>query len=124
MARLRDGLRKAGLPEFRDEWGLDRKHRLTGVEIKDISFGRTHNGYHPRSRLKFTISRTIDGEFSATGLWNDTGVSRVVGDRICNKWTKYAESCAVIYRNPAGANDTGDAYILVQRSGAYPFTVE
>jgi TolB-like protein/class 3 adenylate cyclase len=53
-ARLRDGLRKAGMPEFRDEWNLDRKLRLTGAEIKDISFGRTQSGHHPRSRLKFT----------------------------------------------------------------------
>ncbi len=124
LARLRDGLRKAGLPEFRDEWKLDRKQRLTGAEIKTISFGRTHSGHHPRSRLKFTISRTGDGKFSATGLWNDSGTSRIVGDRICNKWTKYSESCAVIYKNPAGAKDTGDEYILVQRSGAYPFAVE
>ncbi|MCH9051468.1 MAG: guanylyl cyclase [Proteobacteria bacterium] len=124
MARLRDGLRKAGLPEFHDEWKLDRKHRLTGAEIKDISFGRTHNGFHPRSRLKFTISRAIDGKFSASGLWNDKGTSRIIGDRICNKWLKYAESCAVIYRNPSGSKDTGDDYILVQRSGAYSFTVE
>ena len=68
-------------------------------------------------------SRTSDGKFTARGLWSDTGASRIVGDRICNAWTKYGESCAVIYRNPDGSRERGNVYILVQRSGAFPFAL-
>ena len=123
LDRLRDGLRKAGLPEFPDEWNLRRTDRLSGAEIEALSFGRTHTGRHTRSGLEFKISRDAAGRFTATGLWNDTGTSRVVGNRLCNKWSKYSDSCAVIYRNPEGSIETGDDYVLVQHSGAFYFTV-
>ncbi len=116
LARLRDGLRKSGLPEFPEEWDLKRSDRLTGAEIKAVSFGRTQTGRHSKSGLKFKITRQADGRFSATGLWNDTGTSRVVGSRLCKQWTKYGETCVVIYRNPKGAKATDDDYLLVQNS--------
>lgn len=123
VQRLRAGLRKADMPEFRDEWDLDRSNRLSGPEIKDLSFGHTHAGRHPKSGLKFTISRTTDGRFTATGIWNDSGTSYIDGNRLCNRWTIYGESCAVIYKNPTGSKATGDEYFIVQRSGAFPFAV-
>ena len=121
LERLREGLRLGGMPEFQDEWGLRREDKLTGAEIRELAFGRTLQGRHPVSGLEFTITRTADGRFTAEGLWSDTGVSRVVGDRLCNEWTKYGPSCAVIYRNPGGTREARNEYLLVQRSGAFPF---
>jgi len=72
--------------------------------------------------LEFTISRTVDGRFVSKGLWSDTGVSWIIGDRLCNEWTKYRPSCAVIYRNPGGIREERNQYLLVQRSGAFPFS--
>ena len=123
LERLRAGLRRAGLPEFKEEWEMKRENRLSGEALKALSFGHTHKGRHPVSGLGFTISRTADGKFTARGLWTDTGTSRIVGERICNRWTKYGESCAVVYRNPTGSREQGNAYILVQRSGAFPFAL-
>jgi TolB-like protein len=123
LTRLREGLRLGGMPEFQDEWGLRREDRLAGDEIRRLAFDHTHQGRHPVSGLEFTITRTSDGRFTAQGLWSDTGVSRIVGDRLCNDWTKYGPSCAVIYRNPGGTPGERNEYLLVQRSGAFPFSV-
>ena len=123
LERLRRGLRLGGMPEFRDEWGLRRDDKLTGDEIRKLAFGHTLQGRHPVSSLKFTITRTADGQFTSEGLWLDTGVSRIVGYRLCNEWTKYGPSCAVIYRNPGGTPEKHNDYLLVQRSGAFPFSV-
>ena len=122
LERLRQGLRLGGMPEFRDEWGLGRDDKLTGDEIRKLVFGRTLLGRHPVSGLTFTITRTADGRFTSEGLWSDSGVSRIVGDRLCNEWTKYGPSCAVIYRNPDGSRKERSEYLLVQRSGAFPFS--
>jgi hypothetical protein len=111
------------MPEFQDEWGLPRENRLIGDDIQDLVFGRTLQGRHPVSGMEFTVSRAVDGQFTADGLWSDTGVSQVVGNRLCSEWTKYRPSCAVIYRNPNGSHQAGDAYLLIQRSGAYPFSI-
>ncbi len=123
LDRLRAGLRKGGLPEFKEEWALKREDRLSGEEIRSISFGHTHKGRHPVSGARFTLTRTADGAFTARGLWSDTGTSRIDGERLCNRWTKYGESCAVIYRNREGNRERGNEYFLVQRSGVFPFIV-
>ncbi len=124
LERLRNGLRKGGMPEFQDEWGMRREDKLTGDEIQELAFGHTLQGRHPVSGLEFTISRTVDGRFVSKGLWSDTGVSRIIGDRLCNEWTKYRPSCAVIYRNPGGIREERNQYLLVQRSGAFPFSLK
>jgi len=124
LERLRKGLRKGGMPEFQDEWGLRREDKLTGDEIQELAFGHTLQGRHPISGLEFTISRTVDGRFVSKGLWSDTGVSWIIGDRLCNEWTKYRPSCAVIYRNPGGIREERNQYLLVQRSGAFPFSLK
>ncbi|TDI94138.1 MAG: tetratricopeptide repeat protein, partial [Chloroflexi bacterium] len=122
LERLQTGLRKGGMPEFKDEWGLAREHKLSGAEIRKLAFGHTLKGRHPVSGLEFTVKRTADGQFTSTGLWSDTGVSRIVDDRLCNEWSKYRPSCAVVYRNPDGTRDEHNQYLLVQRSGAFPFS--
>ena len=122
--RLHAGLRRGGLPEFDEEWNFDRANRLGGDEIRQLSFGLTHKGYHPKSKLTFTIVRAADGRFTAEGLWKGTGTSRIVGDRLCIFWHAHkTETCAVVYRNPAGSKANGNEFILIQRSGAYPFAV-
>lgn len=122
LERLQTGLRKGGMPEFKDEWGLAREHKLSGAEIRELAFGHTLSGRHPVSGLEFTVRRTADGQFTSTGLWSDSGISRIVGDRLCNAWNKYRPSCAVVYRNPGGTRDERNQYLLVQRSGAFPFS--
>jgi tetratricopeptide (TPR) repeat protein len=119
LDRLRIGLRNGGMPEFKEEWAFARADRLSAGELRAISFGRTHKGRHPVSGARFTIKRTADGAFTATGLWTDTGTSRIDGARLCNRWTKYGLSCAVIYRNRTMANQ----YFLIQRSGVFAVTV-
>ena len=121
--RLRMGLRLAGLPEFEAEWDLPRSERLSGEEIRALVFGRTMRGRHPTSGIEFTIRRETDGAFASEGLWTDSGVSRIEGDRLCNQWSRFTPSCGVIYRNPSGSAAEGNANILVQRSGAYPFSI-
>jgi len=121
--RLRAGLRLAGLPEFEAEWDLARSERLSGEEIHSLVFGRTMHGRHPVSGIEFTIRRNAGGAFSAEGLWNDTGASRIEDDRLCNQWNKFGASCGVIYRDPTHGSAQGNDYILIQRSGAFPFSI-
>ena len=103
----------------------DRANRLSGDELRKISFGRTQAGRHPKSKLPFTIARDGEGRFSATGLLTGTGQSRVIGHRLCNYWDRFkTETCQVIYRNPDGAKTSGNDYILVQRSANLPFTLK
>ena len=118
----RQGLRLGGLPEFFDEWKFNRADRLSGEELRRISFGRTYKGEHPKSKLPFTITRSADGHFSAEGLWNGTGTSRIDGTRLCNYWDKYkTETCAVVYRNAASSKAGRNQFTLIQRSGVYTF---
>jgi len=121
----RDGLRKGGLPEFDDEWNHDRADRISGTDLQRISFGRTQEGFHPKSKLPFTMTRTSEGAFTSTGFWNDTGVSRIIDYRLCDRSDRYkTETCAVVYRNPDVGDTERNAYFLIRRSGTFPFKVK
>ena len=125
VEHLREGLRRGGLPEFVHEWRYDRANRLSSDELRQISFGRTQVGYHPKSKIEFTISRDGDGNFEANGFFKGTGKSRIVGSRICNYWDKHKrETCMVIYRNRDGSKSGGNDYILVRRAGSLVFTLQ
>jgi len=120
----RDGLRMGGMPEFDGEWDFDRANRLGGDELRHISFGRTQEGFHAKSKLIFTVTRTPEGAFTSTGLWNDTGVSRIIDYRLCDRSDRFkTETCAVVYRNPNGSAQTSNEFLLIRRSGTFPFRV-
>jgi TolB-like protein/Flp pilus assembly protein TadD len=121
--RLRAGLRRAGLPEFEAEWDLARDNRLSGERIRSLLFDHKIRGHHPVSRIEFTIAWGESGGFTARGLWNDSGISQIEDYRLCNEWKKYRRSCAVVYQGAAEGNAAADVYTLVQRSGAYPFSI-
>jgi TolB-like protein len=121
----RDGLRMGGLPEFDGEWNFDRADRLSGDELRRISFGRTQEGFHAKSKLVFTVTRTPEGAFTSTGLWNDTGVSRIVDYRLCDRSDRFnIETCAIVYRHPDGSTQAENEFILIRRSGTFPFRVK
>ena len=63
------------------------------------------------------------GQIDAEGLWNDSGVSRIEDDRLCNVWSKFQPSCGVVYINPAEDAALAGKYLLVKRSGAFPFKI-
>jgi len=120
----RDGLRKGGMPEFVGEWDYDRANLLGDDELRRISFGRIQEGFHPKSKLTFTVTRTPEGAFTSSGLWNDTGVSRIIDYRLCDRSDRFKiETCAVVYRNPDGSAQTSNEFLLIRRSGTFPFRV-
>jgi len=119
-----EGLRRGGLPEFTVEWNFNRADRLEDEDLRRVSFGLTQEGYHPKSKIAFSITRDDAGKFSARGFWNGTGASRIVGPRLCNYWNAYkTEVCTVVYRNPVGNKADGNEFTLIQRSGVFPFAV-
>ena len=120
--RLTSGLRKAGLPEFAAEWTLPRSDRLTGDAVHSLLFGHTIRGHHPVSKIEFSMRWGTEGEFTAEGLWNGSGTSKIDDFRLCNQWAKFKPSCCVIYRN-TGISASSEQYLLVQRSGTFPFSV-
>ena len=120
--RLTSGLRKAGLPEFAAEWTLPRSDRLTGDAVHSLLFGHTIRGHHPVSKIEFSMRWGTEGEFTAEGLWNGSGTSKIEDFRLCNQWAKFKPSCCVIYRN-TGISASSEPYLLVQRSGTFPFSV-
>jgi len=121
--RLRAGLRRAGLPEFEAEWDLVRDSRLSGERIRLLLFDHMIRGHHPVSKIEFTIAWDESGVFTAKGLWNDGGTSQIEDYRLCNGWKKYRRSCAVVYQGTSEGKALADVYTLVQRSGAYPFSI-
>jgi hypothetical protein len=97
---------------------------LEGEDLRRVSFGLTQEGYHPTSKITFSIARTDTGKFTAKGFWNGTGASRIAGPLLCNYWDAYKiETCAVVYRNPVGKKADGNEFTLIQRSGVFPFAL-
>jgi adenylate cyclase len=120
IARLLNGLRKAGVPEFPAHITTTGQ-RLSGSEIEELVFGRRLIGrlVRPESaphRLETspdgTISKTIDAEVWRGHMW-------VQSDSLCTSYPRLLTDCGPVYR----INEGHTEYRLENRYHSYAFSV-
>ncbi len=126
--RLRDGLRKVGVPEVPPSYAGRLKDRLTGNEIRSLLFGRTQHGFDPKTHKDWMVSLAADGESMVLAPWfSGTEIRWVKGDKLCSRHKGSAagsKTCAFIFRNPEGTADGRNQFEWVGGARIYPFSVE
>lgn len=125
IARLLDGLTKAGVPELPAGMEPESAERMNGVEIGNLFFGHELTGrqvlhevsaYHALIAADGTVTRTV-GEVVVTGrMW-------VQGDSLCSAYPRQLTGCGAVFRNPSGRSDATNEYILLSRFKRYEFSV-
>lgn len=125
IARLLDGLTKAGVPEFPAGMEAESAERMNSVEIGKLFFGHELTGrqvlpevsaYHALIAADGTVTRTV-GEVVVTGrMW-------VQGDSLCSAYPRQLTGCGAVFRNPSGRSDATNEYILLSRFKRYEFSV-
>jgi TolB-like protein len=126
--RLADGLIKAGLSgQPSGYYKVSEENKLTGEEIRRLSFGRTVAGVDLWSGEKWWVDRTKEGETNFRGLYPGltTGTSWIEGDMLCHQWQVHSgkrKYCGPVFRNPEGTPETKNEYLLITYIGIYPFS--
>lgn len=125
IARLLDGLTKAGVPELPAGMEPESAERLNSVQIGKLFFGHELTGrqvlpevsaYHALIAADGTVTRTV-GEVVVTGrMW-------VQGDSLCSAYSRQLTGCGAVFRNPSGRSDATNEYILLSRFKRYEFSV-
>jgi adenylate cyclase len=83
FARLRGGLKKAGVPEA--TFGMDAKvkDRLTGQEITDLLVGHEAAGRNTEKPEDFHLAMENGAAEVSSGNWSDGGTVTIEGDSYC-----------------------------------------
>jgi adenylate cyclase len=125
IARLLDGLKKAGVPELPAGTALGSAVQMRGAEISKLVFahelrGRQHlpevAAYHAVITADGTVTKTV-GEDVVTGrMW-------VQGDSLCNAYPRLLTACAAVFRNPDGTPAAMNEYTQLFRFKRYEFSV-
>jgi TolB-like protein/DNA-binding winged helix-turn-helix (wHTH) protein len=120
MARLLDGLRKAGMPEFPAQIS-NAGQKLSGAEIEELVFGRRLVGrlvrpdsapYRLETSPDGTITKTIDAEVWRGRMW-------VQSDSLCTSYPRLLTECGPVYRSTEGQEE----YRLENRYHGYALSV-
>jgi adenylate cyclase len=123
--RLQDGLRKAGMIEL--PFGLDpkSKDRLTGVELKKLTWGHETISKQLGTNLpSWSHTDAETGEIKVKiGDWSDSGPTWIEGDTMCFSLSAELRTCAVVYRNPAGSFEKKNEYLFYQPWQIFEFSV-
>jgi tetratricopeptide (TPR) repeat protein len=133
--RLADGLLKAGLSGQHNGYcNVYKEHKLTGVEIRSLVFGRTVTGISPLTRQEWQIHRTKDGMISYQGKWpfsiftageSESGKSWIEGNMLYEQRENIFRGLKYhmdIYRNPEGTPEMKNEYFFVTDFGIFPFS--
>ena len=106
------------------------KNRLNGQEIKELLFGKTRTGYIMGYEVSF--SNNQEGKLIYTfgkdgfNLFEDTGISWIEGDSICNQLEQMFEGIKFyqdIYFNPEGNKISKNEYIAISDMSIIPFSI-
>ncbi|MGK9165789.1 hypothetical protein KXR53_05800 [Inquilinus limosus] len=123
--RLRDGLRKAGVPDIPYGYDPTSKDRLTGEEIRSLIFGHTALARNIDSGRECSYTRTTDGTPSMScGSWSDAGSTPWFDENvICYWWKKTGAVCVTYFRNPEGSAATRNEFISVTPFNRWEFSI-
>ncbi len=125
IARLLEGLAKAGVPELPSGFDPDSKDRLTGPEIKSLLFGHELRGRRIAPEMAdYKGSISVDGSFSSTvGSSASTGTIWIQADVRCAASPRNLTTCGALFRNPSGTFEQKNEYLAVQRHSRFEFSV-
>jgi TolB-like protein len=125
--RFAVGLIKAGLPgEPTEYYRIYEANKLTGEEVRKLTFGRTVTGFVQGKRQSwFDIAK--DGRAKYRGpMGFDKGNFLIDGDLFCCQMqgmTKGLKFCGLFFRNPEGTIDRKNEYLWVTDLGILPKSV-
>ena len=123
FARLRDGLKKAGVPEATYDMDAKIKDRLTGKEISDLLVGHEASGLNVGTYevVKFTME---PGAAELTvGNWSSGGTLTIEEDSYCIYFRVLWRNCWFVYRNPDGTPANKNEFIQVNRASRTEFSI-
>jgi TolB-like protein/class 3 adenylate cyclase/tetratricopeptide (TPR) repeat protein len=121
--RLLDGLRKAGVPELPFGYDAKSKDRLTGEEIKSLTFGHEIRGTRLNGGVVFSRTTAEDGTTRGFGCGPSLGTSTIRGDTLCTMYLGSQRSCAAVFRNPNGSFAHENDYLLIGQYNRCEFSV-
>jgi hypothetical protein len=126
LARILEGLRKAGLREWPHGYPADPDKRLDGAQVSALTFGRTWQGQH-RSGEPFLLQIAEDGTTayrSPTSL--RTGRVSLRENRLCdlsNDFLLGRANCGYLYHDPSSVDGTEYEYVYVNAFSFMHFSV-
>jgi adenylate cyclase len=125
IARLLDGLRKAGVPELPAGMEPVSAERMDGADVGNLVFGHELTGrqvlpevsaYHAVVATRGSVTRTVGQEVLTGRMW-------VQGDSLCSAYPRKLTGCGAVFRNPSGTSRATNEYILLSRFKRYEFSV-
>jgi len=123
FARLRDGLKKAGVPDA--GYGMDSrlKDRLTGKEISDLLVGHEASGRNTGTYEEVKLTMEPGTAELRVGNWSNGGTVTIEEDSYCIYFRVLWRNCYLVYRNPGGTPADENEFIQVSRSGRMEFSI-
>lgn len=134
--RFAASLRVAGAPEGIGGYlALNRGNRLTGAEIRDVSFGKEISGSDFwLAEKEWRQTRTEEGKVTHYGVpihvgppQSDEGEGTTRDDLLCERWLleeQRVEICSSVYRMfDARSRARWGDYVMVTDIGPFPFSV-
>jgi len=130
LARILEGLRKAGLPEWPHGYPAGPDKRLDGAQVSALTFGRTWQGQHRseyRNGEPFLLQIAEDGTTayrSPTSL--RTGRVSLRDNRLCdlsNDFLLGRANCGYLYHDPSSVGGTEYEYVYVNAFSFMHFSV-
>jgi adenylate cyclase len=123
FARLREGLKKAGVPE--DPFGVDAKmqDRLSGTEISQLLVGHELAGQIPD---KPEALHMVMGDGTAEvslGDFSGEGTVTIEEDSYCIYFTTLWRNCHYVYRNPGGTLANKNEFLQITQHARTEFSI-
>jgi adenylate cyclase len=130
LARILEGLRKAGVPEWPYGYPAGPDKRLDGAQVSALTFGRTWQGQHRtdyRGREPFLLQIAEDGTTayrSPSSL--RTGRVSLRDNRLCDFSDDFLlgrANCGYLYHDPSSVDGTTYEYVYVNAFSLMHFSV-
>lgn len=124
--RLRDGFRRAGVPELPFGYDTTSLARLTRDEVEKLLFGHRARAHNLDSGEACVWNHAVDGApVAKCGKVTDTGsIPTFDGDVACYWWTGTGPSCVAYFRNPDGTSADGDEFLAITPVDRWAFSID
>jgi adenylate cyclase len=126
LARLLEGLRKAGMPEWPYGYPGHAEQRLDGARARALTFGHVWQGEH-HSGEPFLIQIGEDGTTAYRGPNSlRTGMVSLRDNRLCDLSDDFLlgrANCGYLYRAPSSLEGTRYEYVYVNAFSVMHFSV-
>lgn len=128
--RFVEGFLKSGLPisPSYTYYKIFDENRLTAEQIRALLFGRKVIGLEVGVGTGGLFDRSLDGKANFRGFitGSDSGKSWIENDLLCDQWQERFggyKICYPVFRNPEGAPENKDEYLIPYPWGMFKFSV-